>query len=276
MRHADTSPSISRFRPLARSKLPGLFAALWFSGVLCFSAGCAQNTSSSPGTHVLGASASFAVFFASSVSYAQALRELTNLGLVPALYCGTSSNEGLEEWQPMGQRDAFLRNHLLFIWPGYLTAPTDWRQRLQTLPDVRDVRDGFAQHPWDNGTQPADLAMYQCPPGAGSTPTSNAPVVLNAANVSYVAVTFAKPGETYDTALSLMVNLGLQLTDPCYVRSSEQGATPPWHPMSQEDSFAATSHLIVLAYSGITSAQWQELLRASPGVTSAEVFTPQC
>ena len=250
-------------------------ALLLCCALLCTA--CAQNASPQPAQHVLGWSDSFIVTFAPHVSYEQALRIVTNLGLQPSIYCGVLTNTGLARWQPMGQRETFPRDHQLFFVPGYLIAPTDWQQRLANVSGVVKVGYGEATYAGEpiQATSP-DAIGYSCPPGVAGTPPPATLTVLSAPLVDFGVVTFRKSAVSYDVALYTVANLGLALSDPCYVDALQQGKSPAWHSMGQEDAFTTTARLVVQTQNGVTSNQWQEQIRAAAGVISLETSAPQC
>lgn len=198
--------------------------------------------------------------FTPSVSYDQALRLITDLGLQPAFDCAI--------WQPMGQKEAFAQDHRLLVAPAYLTAPDDWLVRLQHTAGVEKVVEGYLTIAGINPPAfiPADT-VYTCP-SEGSAP-------LNAGEAGdYLHIRFASSQTTYDQALSDVVNSGLELVDPCYRQSREQGLSWPWHPMGQEGMFAQHHALIVQTDKQITSSQWRAQLRALPDVTAVEPLAP--
>ncbi|HEY7348204.1 MAG TPA: hypothetical protein VH599_07760 [Ktedonobacterales bacterium] len=198
--------------------------------------------------------------FTPSVTYEQALRLVTDLGLQPAFDCAI--------WQPMGQQDAFAKEHRLLIAPAYLMAPDDWFVRLQQTAGVETVVEGF---PTIAGytpptSVPAD-AVYTCP-SQGTAP-------LNSGEAgTFAQISFASPQTTYDQALFDVSDIGPQLADPCYEQSQLQRFSLPWHPMGQADRFAQSSTLIVQTNKQVTSAQWRYQLRALPNVIAVETLAP--
>jgi hypothetical protein len=210
------------------------------------------------------------VTFAPSISYEQALRIITDLGLQPALECGLSrltpgAGQPHPQWQPMGQRAAFLSNHRLFVTSTY-SAPNDWRLRLAATPGVQvGASQGSICSAVVYGTPPPGIAIPLTAAQAGT----------------YVRVTFAQPINTYDAAIYTVINTGLALADYCYEQGldkyAKQHQEPVWHPMGQEASFARTHTLIVTTTKRVTSSLWLEQLRATPGVTAiASPYTTPC
>jgi hypothetical protein len=70
------------------------------------------------------------------VSYVDALRAVTDLGLQPSVECGYEADLKVGrvitrmQWQPAGQRAFYLSEHRLFVALTPLT-PTDWVERLK-------------------------------------------------------------------------------------------------------------------------------------------------
>jgi hypothetical protein len=56
----------------------------------------------------------------------------------------------------------------------------------------------------------------------------------------------------------------------------QQGKSPAWHSMGQEDNFVTAARLVIQTQNGVTSDQWQEQVRAAAGVISLETSAPQC
>lgn len=211
------------------------------------------------------------VLFDASVSYADALRAMTDLGVQPAVFCGYPSDVAAGKvietaWLPAGQRDRFQQEHLMWV-VKTITAPPDYAYKLYRLP-------GFHT---DSSSQ-----NFGCSGGhanAGPPPPKGAPDVLtlNPADNqvikqigTYAYVTFA-PGVDYDTALYDVSNLGLRLADPCYEQSLLPHRQPEqWHVMGQEITFSY-SHALVVAPAPLTSAvTWRDQLRKLPDVASAD------
>ncbi len=212
---------------------------------------------------------SLSVTFAPSLSYEQALRLVTDLGLQPAMDCliagrlvTPESALPVPRWQPMGQRDTFMHEHRLLV--DMASPPLDWLKRLQTTPGVQETR--YA------GDLVCLAVIYGTPPPGVAVP-------LNAAQAgTYARVTFTHPLDNYDAALYVVSNVGLRLVDPCYEQALlQRQETPPWHPMGQEHTFATTHALVVATSKRVTSSLWQEQLRAFPGVVTIESpFSVKC
>ena len=227
--------------------------------------GCENTTGTT--TNGVTYAGPFAVAFAPSVSYEQALRLITDLGLQPSLDCvisGSMLTPGQEaspqpRWQPMGQRDTFLQEHQLrFI--STLSSPADWSKRLTAISGVVKV---------------SSPGVIYCPEVVYGTPPSGVAVPLNASQAgTYARITFAHPVDTYDTALYMVSNLGLQLADYCYEQATSK---PPWHAVGQEQTFTTTHALTVETSKRITSSLWQDQLHTLPGVVTIESpFTMKC
>ncbi len=200
------------------------------------------------------------ITFAPSITYAQALRAVTDLGLQPALNCD-------EGWEYNGQRDQFASTHTLVVVQSYASLAPDWGPRLEANPGVVSIHD--AQEAPPAGTpEPtyANAAWYVCP-----TPAVDVSELTSAEAGAYAQVVF-DAAQTYDDALYTVSNLGLQLVDPCYEQALLAQKSPQWHPMGQETSFAAMHSLVVETRTGITPATWQQQLSATQGVS--QVITP--
>lgn len=242
------------------------------------------------------------VAFAPSVTYARALRLVTDLGLQPAIGCGS-------DWQPMGERTTFAEDHHLLVEPGYLVAPDDWWARLAATPGVTAVQDaipttdqtfdravptaaGFspagapaygAPVPTATPNAPASAfpVTYACPGAVASTNASSAVVPAGAPNIALLAPTRVVPGTTqsglmarvtfapwmgYDGALATTSDVGVGLADPCYEAAALQGAGPIWHPMGQVGAYSTARTLIVQTNSPISARDWAHRLWGTAAV----------
>jgi hypothetical protein len=225
------------------------------------------------------------------MSYTQALRAITDLGLQPTVACGYKAdvdagrviriNTGLG-WQPAGQRDQFEREHRLFVATTPLAA-SDWSARLEAVPGV------LPKIPLSMVSQPiyclnadmrsSDVSLTPGTP-AGSTdasPTPSTPLVLTSDQVQdglYARVVFGSFTD-YATALAEVSNLGVRLADPCYeqlqFRLQSQSKEPTWHAMGQEASFAASHALIVAPAPLTTATSWASQLRALTTVSDVAI-----
>jgi len=227
---------------------------------------------------------SFPLYFDSSVSYDDALRAVTDLGLQPSLECGYEDDVKAGrvitnmQWQPAGQRAVFMQEHRLFVALTPL-APPDWTTRIKLVPGLLPYRQEDASQP------------HYCPNGSagwgatpvdsgGASPTSldtsgPPPTVLDyaqAASSPITRVVFA-PLTTYDEALYAISNLGLRLADPCYERAQAANyPTPtPWPGAGQEQRFAATHDLIVAAAPLVTPVDWDQKVKSLTGVTNVTI-----
>lgn len=167
------------------------------------------------------------------------------------------------QWQPVGQRDAFIHEHRLLV--ELASSPPDWFNRLKATPGVQNT--GFL-----------DPKDYLCRTIIYGTPPPGVAVPLNATQAgTYARITFSSPLNTYDAALYTVSNLGLRLVDPCYEQALLHRGKPLWHPMGQEQSFTSTPSLIVATSKEVTSSLWKEHLRALPGIVSiASPYTATC
>jgi hypothetical protein len=209
------------------------------------------------------------ITFAPSISYNQALRLITDLGLQPSLDCVPGRpTPGTTEppkpvWQPVGQKETFLSDHQLQIYPTF-SAPLDWRLKLRTTPGVLKIASQWSYCPHViSGTPPPGVIM---------------PLSSNQAG-NYIRITFTT-SQTYDAALYAVSDLGLGLANYCYEQAelvADRGPAPSWQLTGEEHQFAKTHVLIVKTRAALTSSLWQTQLRAQPGVISiATPYTPSC
>jgi hypothetical protein len=211
------------------------------------------------------------VIFASSISYNQALRLVTDMGLQPSLDCPpyaghyTPGNQLQPQpiWQPVGQRETFSETHQIWVYPTF-SAPLDWRLRLVKIPGVHF------------GTSHVLICLhviYGTPPPGVIMPLSSAQAGI------YVRIAFAR-SQTYDAALYTVSDLGLGLVNYCYEQAevaAGRGPQPSWQFTGEEQQFAGTHTLIVETGTRVTSSLWQTQLRANPDVASIEVpYTTTC
>jgi hypothetical protein len=219
--------------------------------------------------------------FTPSTSYSQALDAVTNLGFQPGLLCSmnvrlTSEQTNVRLWQPMGQQDTFLHDHHLSIIQSSYTPP-DWLHRLQTIPGVLAVK-------------PIRFPFPPCSPSliASGIPAPGVAIPLSGAEpIEYARITFTSPLNTYNTALYMVSNLGLLLSDPCYKEAVVQtenrtiqypwDSQPSWHPMRQESKFKTSHTLLLETVPLITSSLWQSQLRALSGIENlTTISTTSC
>ena len=234
---------------------------------------------------------SFPLYFDPSVSYDDALRAVTDLGLQPSVECGYEDDLKAGrvisnmQWQPAGQRAFFLQEHRLFVALTPL-APADWIERLKHVPGW------VANITLERASQPLfcpNASTGWGPPSTdstGSSPTSldtsgPAATILDyaqAASSPTARVVFA-PYTTYDEALYAISDLGLRLADPCYERAQLANyPTPaPWPGAGQEQRFAATHDLIVSTASIVTPVNWNQKVKVLAGVSNVAVpYTVSC
>lgn len=194
---------------------------------------------------------SAAVTFAPSLSYAQALEIVTNLGLKTFAECHP------EAWTAGDDKDFFADGHFLSVAATVNSAPL-WMGRLKATPGVTDA-------------QSLDGPIHCPAETAGSGPQY---LPQDQAGV-YVRVTFTG-ASSYTTALDTVNSLGFRLADPCYEQARAQGRKPTWHPMSEADAFGQTRALVLATtlYNAIT---WANQLRAVGGVVTIDApFRASC
>jgi hypothetical protein len=235
--------------------------------------------------------ASFPLYFDPSVSYNDALRAITDLGLQPSMECGYEDDLRAGrvithmQWQPAGQRAIFSSEHRLFVARTPLTSP-DWTTRLSHVPG------------WLANNTPERLSQpITCPSGAtgwGASPTDCASVSSTSYDTSGLASTILDyaqanncpkarviftPSSTYDQALYAFSDLGLRLADICYERAqSSNYPTPvPWPGAGQEQRFAVAHDLIVTAAPLTSPIHWEQKVSLQAGVATVTVpYTASC
>jgi hypothetical protein len=239
--------------------------------------------------------APFPVRFAPSVSYDEALRAVTDLGLQPSVACGFEADvkagrviSGMQ-WQPAGQKDIFSIEHRLFVTITPLTAP-DWSTRLSRV-------HGFTQNSQEQLSQPLycpDLSIGGATyPTVSATSTSVSSTSLDTPQPAYapMVLTYAQaisspnalvvftPSSTYAEALYTISNLGLRLADPCYEHghSRNQPTSAPWPGGGQEDRYSVSHELIVAVAPLASPIHWDQMLSSNVGVARVTVpFTISC
>jgi hypothetical protein len=216
------------------------------------------------------------VDFDTSISYVDALRELTDLGVQPAVFCGFQSDMDAgtairgSVWLPAGQRQRFQQEQRMWVMETIAASAGDWSYRMYHTP-------GFHRDP--------SLANYSCTDGgaAVSDPTYHpgAPEVLTMEQIgsqigTYAYVTFV-PSVDYDAALFDVSNLGLRLADPCYEQSHlPHHQAQPWHLMGQEITFSYSHALVVAPAPLISATVWRDQLRKLPDVAEEISYHPVC
>lgn len=230
------------------------------------------------------------VTFAAGVSYAQALRTVTDLGLQPLIDCpssvGLGSSIGMGRWVPVGQRDTYARTHALLLETfdvpprAQLDWPT-WPTLLLSAPGVVSEMDAVWNNRWETSAdytfdplQDGATVSYSCPSTIpGDVPPAGIPVLLtNGQAGAYARVNFAPPASSYDAALALVADLGLRLANPCTERPGMDTLTTA----GQEAAFQHTQALVV-ATTTAASNVWQRQLQSSAGVAAITTpYTPAC
>jgi hypothetical protein len=206
------------------------------------------------------------ITFKAPQTYDKVLLTLTDLGMRPAAPCihstETDKNGQITQWMGWGpfdeggNGDRFFQLSTLFAAATPL-APANWLDRLRANPTIKEVR--------------TEAQTVSCPGSHLGTPPPGTPILLPRDQIGlYARVTFAGSMGPYDAALYAMSRLGLRLADPCYEQQRAHGTAPPWHPMGQQQGFAAT-HQLVVATTELASTQWQEQVRETPGVQAAEI-----
>lgn len=173
------------------------------------------------------------VSFTSSTSYATTLRLVTGLGLQlerPCVQTYTDAQGNIvsaTDWMPIGNKDAFKTTTGIFtsgkfgetptvtvetILPALLIgttalAPADWQTRLHTSSAVSSIN---------------THAVYNCP-AAGAAGAERLATIAASGRITsiapkdegtYVKVTFASTGLSYDDALYIASNMGFRLAAP--------------------------------------------------------------
>ncbi len=245
-----------------------------------------------------------AVTFAPAVTYAQALRMLTDVGIQPTLSCHqlyatddstTDDAAGLAPlWEPSAQRTFFAQWHTLVVLPTPLAVNVAtarrWTDQLSYyLPGVAALRQ--AAPAVDSRGSPIfsttprlyagvnfaryGAVGYTCPPLAPKAGAS--PTLLTTDDTTYARISFSDAflhSVTYDTALYEIVNLGLRLADPCYETgigtNFRVNPSASIDQQGQEGGYAKT-HSLIVATTLASSTQWQSQARAIGGVTGLAV-----
>jgi hypothetical protein len=165
--------------------------------------------------------------FKSSVSFADALRFVTDLGLLPAEGCAFQNSA----WRPVIVKYGAVQAGDSFGM--YILATTasepDWLDRLKSNSGVRNVQAN---------------PVFPCPMIPAAPPKVQTYLPDNQTG-RYVSVTFSS-NINYDAALYSIARLGFRLANPCYEQARARGKQPTWTSMGQENTFANT-HTLFLA-----------------------------
>lgn len=183
------------------------------------------------------------VHFSDSVSFQQAIRLITDLGLQTTAFCAF-------QWKPMGSETDFANGHLLTIVATVNSSPL-WFNRLQTMPGVVSVQ----------AAGPHSCPMMRYDPHALKFLGPDAPI-------TYVRATFSG-GSGYDAALDAVNNLGFRLANPCYEQARSRGDKPTWNAAGQENTFGS-SHTLLIAITSYDATTWLSQLKSAAGVTSVD------
>ncbi len=183
------------------------------------------------------------IHFADSVSYTQAIRIITDLGLQTVAECTV-------QWVPQGGKSYYSSPNWLTVSATVASAPL-WLERLQTTPGVIETQ---------------VMGPHSCP---NMRYDPNKPAYLGPdAPVTYLRVTF-QDATSYDSAVDAVNDLGLRLANPCYEQARAQGKKPTWNTIGQEQSFSQ-AHALILATSFNSAVIWQQQLQSLSGVKSVD------
>lgn len=184
------------------------------------------------------------VHFSDGVSFQQAIRLLTDLGLQTFANCAF-------QWKPQGSSVDFSAYHQLVVAATVNSAPL-WFNRLQATPGVTSLQ--------ADGPHSCPLMGYD--PNGLNRLKPDAPV-------TYVKATFSD-GTGYDTALDGVNNLGFRLANPCYEKARAGGDKPAWNTAGQENAFGS-AHTLLLATTGFNATTWLQQLKSLAGVTKVDI-----
>lgn len=200
------------------------------------------------------------ITFTSDVTFIQAQRVVTDLGLQPVWMCDVLI--GGTAWRHVGQSRGFGQNHELGALPTPDAAP-DWIKRLSAMQSVAAIYSG----------------PVGCPNPGNQTPTTGAGYFLTGNYLTYagasIQVVFA--GTTlYDQALSHVSDLGFRLANPCFEQAKRVSSQVQWEPQGQDQAFGV-SHALLLATTTANSSVWQTQLHQESGVIRFQSnYQPSC
>lgn len=285
-------PDMPHERPIARHLLLLVVLAI---GTTCTLVACgldrASQNSSSPAAYV-PPPFTIALYFDPLVTYDDALRTVTDLGLQPSVACGYDADVKVGrvisemQWQPAGQRSTFAVEHRLFVALTPLTAP-DWNARLSRVRGILPNRDPKRLSQtlycpdtsvgWGGSqTGSPTMSASASPTPPATSRSSYAPKVLTYAQIadSPNALAIFTPSVTYAEALYTISDLGMRLADPCYEHehAGNPATSMPWPGGGQEQRFSASHTLLVAAAPLITPTNWNQMLGSQALV--AKVTTP--
>jgi hypothetical protein len=190
------------------------------------------------------------ITFKAWVSYVQARRLVTDLGLQITSGCGPDwvSTDFRGSYDPSSGSELPIASTA--------AAAPGWLARLRASGDVVQIgvnQEGHCSNSaWALLTQPATLSPEQ--------------------SSSFMRITFSR-GISYDSALNTISMLGFRLANPCYEYLRALNQKPIWTPMGQEAFFAA-SHALLLATTPSNAISWKQQLSTTPGVTKVEIAPP--
>src|SRR5579859_2849172 len=182
--------------------------------------------------------------FADTVSFQQAMRLITDLGLQTIAFCAS-------QWKPMGSGTDFAGDHSLTIAATVNSSPL-WFNRLQAMPGVASVQAADGPH---------SCPMMRYDPNALKFLGPDAPV-------TYVKAIFSG-ATSYDAALDAVNNLGFRLANPCYEQARSHSYKPAWNTAGQENAFGS-SHTLLLATTSYNATTWLPQLKTTVGVTGVD------
>ncbi|HLI08953.1 MAG TPA: PQQ-binding-like beta-propeller repeat protein [Ktedonobacteraceae bacterium] len=191
------------------------------------------------------------IFFASSLSYQQALEIVTSLGLKTFADCQFGS------WVTSDNKNFFSNAHEMTVLATVSSAPL-WFERLKTTAGIQMVQpDGPHSCPM----------IPAAPAGTKYLPSSQAN--------TYLGVTFISTTR-YATALDAINGLGFRLAAPCYEQARARGNKPGWSAMDQSSAFNQ-SHTLILATTTVNAVTWKSQLQAVTGVVKVNApFKATC
>lgn len=190
-----------------------------------------------------------AITFAPGVSFSQALRFVTDLGLQPVPWC-LGAVQGAGAWQSADEKSSFDSQTGGTL--GVFTtseSPPDWSFRLARLPQVISALNGM----------PHCALIPYVPPSATAGSYLGIEGVYSAVQVQFAS------SVGYDQALESMLALGFRLGSPCPLPLNASMADPA----GQETAFT-TTHLLRINTSFANSSLWRDQLAHTAGVLSEQ------
>jgi hypothetical protein len=196
--------------------------------------------------------------FTKGTTFQAALRLVTDMGLLPIAPCreNTETTPTVGDqlpWKPQSQGDTFLIAHQLVLSPTVLT-PRGWYSQIITIPSVQfTIKD----------------PQFACSSYNSYIPTNTNATFLPSQQVGhYAIVTFLASLDAYETALAIIINLGLRLANPCYETnqsSSLDGA-------GQYPDYT-NQHKLVIATTDRASTLWIQQLEDNGAVLNVQLIS---